>query len=200
MSGFRPAAANFFIFVLTLTLITLCGCALIFLLSIKFPIISIATAFVNLFNILMFVSTSQWRRNRVGQWPGHFLSSFFFFFFALFFSSFFFFARHHRGRACRRTTPTCIIYKCRKNLKSKKKMCRSPPPPPLISFFRPGPPTFKIVPPPLVHQQSKSYLKRFSLIHNQKSILPCELSPTVCCRLHRTLPFKMILRSFEVVF
>ena len=26
------------------------------------------------------------------------------------------------------------------------------------------------------------YLKRFSLIHNQKFVLPCELSPTVCCR------------------
>ena len=51
-----------------------------------------------------------------------------------------------------------------------------------------------------VHQQSKSYLKRCSLIHNQKFILPCELSPTVCCRLRRTLPFKLILRSSEVVF
>ena len=33
---------------------------------------------------------------------------------------------------------------------------------------------------------SKSYLKRFSSVHNQKFVLPCELSPIVCCRLRRT--------------
>ena len=30
------------------------------------------------------------------------------------------------------------------------------------------------------------YLKRFSSIHNKEFVLPCELSPTVCCRLRRT--------------
>ena len=30
------------------------------------------------------------------------------------------------------------------------------------------------------------HFKQFSLIHSQKFILPCELSPTVCCRLRLT--------------
>ena len=30
------------------------------------------------------------------------------------------------------------------------------------------------------------YLKRFLSIHNKEFVLPCELSPTVCCRLRRT--------------
>ena len=59
-------------------------------------------------------------------------------------------------------------------------MCRSPPPPPpppspLISFFRPSPHTFKIVPPPLVQEPElvggyhwkflSSITKAFPVIH-----------------------------------
>nr|XP_054773565.1 broad substrate specificity ATP-binding cassette transporter ABCG2-like [Lytechinus pictus] len=55
MIGFRAEAGAFFIFLLTLILVTFCGTALVFLISIKVGIVSVGLSLVAASNIIMFV-------------------------------------------------------------------------------------------------------------------------------------------------
>eukprot|EP00057_Strongylocentrotus_purpuratus_P008081 XP_011662555.1 PREDICTED: ATP-binding cassette sub-family G member 2 [Strongylocentrotus purpuratus] len=55
MIGFRAEVGAFFIFLFTLMLTTFCGTGLVFLLSIRVGIVSVATNFITAINIIMFV-------------------------------------------------------------------------------------------------------------------------------------------------